>query len=114
LGPLDHGRPISRSKVAHVISSQVIEGGKLEREGADRQDQEEGQVGGDGGKWINSGLMSRSGSTVPLLAEIAQEGLSRRGAMTGIHSKADPLKITPTHSVLLALPHKMPKLIHNN
>jgi len=56
LGPLDHGRPISRSKVAHVISSQVIEGGKLEREGADRQDQEEGQVGGDGGKWINSGL----------------------------------------------------------
>ncbi len=56
VGPLGRDRPMSLSKVTHVFQSQVDEGGKLEREGEDSRDQKKGQVGGDGGNWINSGL----------------------------------------------------------
>ena len=103
LGPLDHVASVGCSKFAHVLRSNVVEGGKLEREGADRWDQEVGQVGRDGGEWVNSGSVSGVASTAPLLADTAQGGFSRRGARTGIHSKADLLRIIPTHSVLLAL-----------
>ncbi len=60
LGLLDHVASVDRGKLAHVLSSQVVEGGKLEREGADRRDQEEGQVDKDGGEWVNSGLSEQS------------------------------------------------------
>ena len=43
-------------ELAHVLQSQVIEGRKLELEGADRRDQKNVQVGRDGGKWVHSGL----------------------------------------------------------
>ncbi len=36
-GLLDHNRSISRRKVVHVFGSQIVEGGKLELEGADRR-----------------------------------------------------------------------------
>jgi len=56
LGPLDHDISMGCGKLAHVLRSQVVEGGKLECEGADRRDQEKGQVGRDGGEWVNAGL----------------------------------------------------------
>jgi len=43
-------------ELAHVLQSQVVEGRKLEREGEDHWDQKKGQVGRDGGKWVDSSL----------------------------------------------------------
>ena len=59
-GPLGYDRPMSHREVTHVVRSQVVEGGKLEREGADQRDQKKGQVGGDGVKWINCGLSEQA------------------------------------------------------
>ncbi len=47
--------------------------------------------------------VSRLASTVAPLAKIIQLGFLWQGAMMGIHLKATQPKITPTHSVLLAL-----------
>jgi hypothetical protein len=47
---------VASGELAHVLMPQVVEGRELEREGADRRDQEEGQVGGYSGKWVNAGL----------------------------------------------------------
>ena len=60
-GPLDHVTSVGFSKFAHVLRSEVVEGGKLEREGADCRDQEEGQVCGDGREWVYSGLGEQGG-----------------------------------------------------
>jgi len=59
-GPLGYDRPMSHREVTHVVRSQVVEGGKLEREGADQRDQKKGHVGGDGVKWINCGLSEQA------------------------------------------------------
>jgi hypothetical protein len=61
LGPLDHVTSVGFSKCAHVLRSEVVKGGKLEREGADCRDQEEGQVCGDGREWVYSGLGEQGG-----------------------------------------------------
>jgi hypothetical protein len=61
LGPLDHVASVGFSKFAHVLRSDVVKGGELEREGVDCRDQEEGQVCGDGREWVYSGLGEQGG-----------------------------------------------------
>ena len=46
-------------ELAHILKSQVVEDRKLKREGEDRQDQENGQVGRDGGKWVDASLVEQ-------------------------------------------------------
>ena len=71
---------------------------------ADRRDQKRDRLVETVGSGSIPASVSMLASIVPpLLAKIAQEGLSRRGARTGIQLKAAPLKITPAHYVLLAL-----------
>ena len=89
---------LSSPKLLRAGSSNV------KRKGADQRDQKEGQVGGDSGKWINSGLSEQARFNCAITSQNCPGRLVAAGG--GIHLKADPLKITPTHSMLLALSSK--------
>ena len=100
LGPLCHVIPMGRGELAHVLQSQVVEGRKLEREGEDRRDQEKGQVGRDGGKWVNSGLGKQDSF------HCAAAGRNRPGRLVAAGGKdRDPVegRLTQNHTNALCV-----------